>query len=121
MDRERVNKAHPAYPFIIRQVSADEAKVLEAIYNAEAPFEMVQSASEGGAVPVDNVETNFPRHNLAFPDNLLFYMNHLQQLGLATLGPQQDRSISWPQTRFRFQFLLTDTGARFLEACHSPN
>src|SRR5215467_6852774 len=28
MDAERVDKAHPAYPIIIRQLSADEAKVL---------------------------------------------------------------------------------------------
>jgi len=71
---------------------------------------------------------NFPRDNLAFPHNLLFYMSHLEQLGLAKLAiHEQDplysgESGNQRQTGIRtvYQYLLTVMGTRFLEACHSP-
>src|SRR5260370_17609348 len=132
MDTERVDKAHPAYPFIIRQLSADEAKVLEVIRNAEEPFELVRSFSVGGPVSPDNVEKDdFPQNDLAFPENVQFYMSHLQQLGLAVLdhdrqepvysGGPPNQASNQTGLRVFYRYLLTDIGARFLEACHSPS
>jgi hypothetical protein len=132
MDSERVDKAHPAYPFIVRQLSADEARVLEAIHMAEEPFEMIQlyafkdGRSYAGAIEKDN----FPRDNLTFPDNVTFYMGHLQQLGIAVLSDHRQDPIYDSATpgkiqqtgvRVFFRYQLTDMGLRFLEACHSPS
>jgi hypothetical protein len=126
MDSERVDQAHPAYPFIIRQLSSDEAKVLEAIYNAKTPLEMVRVFSVGGPVSPDNVEKDdFPHNDLVFPENVQFYMSHLHQLGLAVLHDhrQDPLYIEGVQSGVRifYHYLLTDMGVRFLEACHSPS
>jgi len=66
MDTERVTKAHPAYPFIIRQLSADEAKGSEAIRNAEEPFKCF-GRSQCGPVSPDNVEKDDFPHNDSRP------------------------------------------------------
>jgi hypothetical protein len=131
MDSERVDKAHPAFPFIIRQLSADEAKVLEAMRNAVEPFEMVQlyQFKDNRFNPVALEKDNFPRDNLMFPDNLLFYTSHLDQLGLAVRNDHRHDPLysgeagNQHQTGSRvfFRYELTDMGVRFLEACHSPN
>lgn len=39
MDSEHANEAHPAYPFLIRQLSSDEAKILNRLQSHE--YEMV--------------------------------------------------------------------------------
>src|SRR5262245_13574847 len=85
MDRERVNEAHPAYPFIIRQLSLDEARMIKLLKDRQ--FDHVRTRDwdratglfSGGKVEVDE----FPRDGLAFPDNVNFYFAHMTQLGLA--------------------------------------
>ena len=122
MDRETVDKAHPSYPFIIKQLSADEAKVLIEIRANTHPFVQLHRIGGGlsfaGPVEVDA----FPRDGLTFPGNVPFYMEHLHQLGLAGIfevPPQEPMHEGGRQTgvRVRSVYRLTGLGHRFLDAC----
>jgi hypothetical protein len=122
MDRGTVDKAHPSYPFIIKQLSADEAKVLMELRAKTFPFGQLHRLEGGvsyaGAIEVDA----FPRESLTFPRNLHFYMDHLHQLGLAGImqvPPQEPMYEDGRQigVRVRSAYRLTDTGHRFLTAC----
>ena len=130
MDSRRVNKAHPAYPIIIRQLSADEAHVLNRMlerhrsgrkayllierYTTDDSGEMYLG---GNLVELDE----FPRQGLMFPHNLGFYMSHLNQLGLAALSTRKDnRSDNAPPHRLVREYALRVFGFNFMEACH-PN
>jgi hypothetical protein len=86
MDRERVNEAHPAYPIIIKQLSSDEAKILNSLksstydYVYTLDFDSQRKEFYGHRkVEVDEL----PRADLSFPENVPFYLEHLHQLGLA--------------------------------------
>ena len=67
---------------------------------------------------------DFPRSNLAYPDNVGFYFDHLAQLGLAGIYQQgnQEALFDTPRTsqigvRVRSKYTLTDSGVRFVRAC----
>jgi len=74
---------------------------------------MVQqwSFKDNRSYPGDIEKDNFPRDNLTFPDNVLFYMSHLQQLGLAVLtdhrqGPLYVESVQ-SGVRIFYRYQLT--------------
>src|SRR6516165_8249097 len=86
MDRERVDEAHPAYPIIIKQLSSDEAKILNSLKSSNFDFVYTvdfdskrQEFYGHRKVEVDEL----PRTELSFPKNVPFYFEHLNQLGLA--------------------------------------
>jgi hypothetical protein len=128
IDKDRVEEAHPAYPFIIRQLSAGEAKILARINGRSFDYVYTKTLN-----PQRNLFTGepsievdaFPRDGLSFPGNIIFYFNHLNQLGLAgiyQIGNQEalfDGAIQ-TGTRVRSQYKLTDFGQRFVKACIGP-
>jgi hypothetical protein len=130
MDSKRVNEAHPSYPMVIRQLSPDEAIILR-VLEPDSQYELVYTeelirSSTGPLFRPGTVETDtFPRALLAFPDNLPFYMDHLNTLGLAGIfqeGNQEplfDASSPSRQVavRVRRKYRLTDFGHRFVQAC----
>jgi hypothetical protein len=72
----------------------------------------------------------FPRNDLSFPENVEFYIEHLNQLGLAGIfqvGNQEPLFGPTPQfqggsqiqvgIRSRCEYRLTDLGRRFVRAC----
>jgi hypothetical protein len=133
MDQERVAEAHPAFPIIIKQLSSDEAIILAALDGIDYDFVYT--------LPLDR-ETNLfgprrieidtlPRDDLLFPDNVPFYLEHLDQLGLAKILQQAGEplygntayvrgvpaSVSQTGSRIRCKYTLTDFGKRFVLAC----
>jgi hypothetical protein len=117
---------HPAYPLIIKQLSADEANIL-ALLSA-------RSYSHVATQDLDRTQQRFlnyrtltdelPKDGLRFAQNVPFYMEHLDKLGLAGIyqdGNQEPLPFSGAtfQTgnRIRSLYRLTDFGKRFMEAC----
>jgi hypothetical protein len=129
MDRERVNEAHPAYPIIIKQLSSDEAKILNNLKSRSFGFVYTLDLDSkthqfygDRKVEVDEL----PRAGLTFPENVPFYLEHLNQLGLAgifQIGNQEPLFGGNPRvqvgTRARCEYRLTDLGQRFVRACIS--
>lgn len=131
MDHDRVHEAHPSYPLIIKQLSGDEAKIL-AILNGNV-FDYVYTRQfdhhKKLFVGSCNVEVDkLPRDGITFPDNVQFYFDHLNQLGLAgifQIGNQEalfdDKLEVQAGVRIRCHYMLTDFGQRFVTACIGKN
>jgi hypothetical protein len=86
MDHDRVHEAHPSYPIIIKQLSADEARILASLHGNTFDYVWTREFDDQQKVFVgqNNVEVDkLPREGLAFPDNIQFYFEHLNQLGVA--------------------------------------
>jgi hypothetical protein len=125
MDSERVSEAHPAYPIIIRQLSSDEAKILQLLSKSQYDFvytsdyDNVTNLFSGSHVESDML----PRDELTFQDNVRFYMEHLHQLGLAGVFQQGNQEPLMGSSgrqngvRIRSKYRLTDFGQRFVRAC----
>ena len=69
MDAEHLNEAHPAYPFLIKQLSADEARILRSLRGASFPFVYtVDFDSKTKLFGHRKIEIDeLPRNDLAFP------------------------------------------------------
>jgi hypothetical protein len=113
IDRERQSKAHPAFPFVLNQISRDEAILLRAIsLKPDAEIDTVKFATGERVVdhdlPVQDSE-------LAFPDRVYDALFHMSPLGLNLIGmfpmPAQE------QGRERMRLELSRWGRRFAEAC----
>lgn len=125
IDQDRVQEVHPAYPLIVKQLSADEAKILVRLNGRDFDYVYTRTFDAQtnlfSGVPAIEVDA-FPRDELSFPDNIIFYFDHLNQLGLAgiyQIGNQEalfDGAIQ-TGTRSRSQFRLTNFGRRFVKAC----
>jgi hypothetical protein len=123
MDQEKVHLAHPSFPYLIRQLSSDEARLLE-LMAINGGYRFVRKhRHEGGLSFPDVIEIDeLPRDDLAFPENVSFYMDHLNQLGLAgvfqvgTQEPLYEGSKQWG-VRITAAYRLTDMGVRFMKAC----
>jgi Abortive infection alpha len=129
MDGERVNEAHPSFPILIRQLCADEAKILMAVKDHEYDHVHTRDFNPDTALfygPSVIEIDDLPRDNLTFPSNIPFYFQHLDKLGLAGIfqhGNQEplfnEESTRRHQigVRVRSKYQLTDFGRRFVQAC----
>ena len=133
VDENRADEAHPAYPHIIRQLSPDEAKILAMLkaktyrYVYTRDYDTIRNLFVGpNKVEVDEL----PRDGLVFPENVGFYMEHLDQLGLAGIyqeGNQEairDKGTSQQTgTKVNCLYQLKSFGHRFVQACteEEPN
>ena len=106
-DKDRVGEAHPSFPWIISQLSSDEAKLLKSFVPLQprsAPFQDPIPVIATGAIGV------------MFPENLLFYLGHLATLGLLMLP------FGWEPTGHAVMvdhlrtYMLTDFGRSFMSA-----
>jgi hypothetical protein len=127
MDSKRVNEAHPAYPVLIRQLSEDEAKILNSLdhqqfdYVFTRDYNVSTALFSGMKVEVDDL----PKGGLTFPENIQFYFEHLDKLGLAAIRQQGNQeplfNSTMPRTqigvRVRCKYTLTEFGQRFVRAC----
>jgi hypothetical protein len=127
VDRERAREAHPAYPIIIKQISADEARIIycregnDFDYVYTINFDHQRNLFTGThKIEVDDL----PRTGLIYPDNVPFYFEHLNQLGLAGIFQQGNQEAIYgnePRVqvgiRARCQYKLTNLGQRFARAC----
>lgn len=122
MSRDHISLAHPAYPLIIKQLSADEAKILHSLLKKNFDFIYTQDLFDQRVVVIE--VDDLPRENLSFPENVSFYMDHLHQLGLAgtfQVGNQAPLHRKDPRTqdgvRVHRQYRLTHFGHQFMQAC----
>lgn len=124
MDKERVGEAHPSYPSIIRQLSSDEAKIIKMLREKTYPFIQVWKL-DGPLSRFERTEVDdLPRSDLFFPENVPFYIDHLNSLGLAGIWqvpPQEPLFEHGRQigNRVRSEYRLTPFGSRFATACIS--
>lgn len=128
MDTQRVEEAHPSFPWIIRQLSSDEAVILSRL--REATYEYVYTSSldqNTRRFTREKTEIDeFPTDALQFHQNLGFYMNHLSSLGLAGIYDYKNQEpiheeIDGNQvqtgTKVFCKYQLTDVGRKFINAC----
>lgn len=134
LDRTRNSEAHPAYPILIRQLSSDEAVLLKLLKTRTYKLVFERELSGDGITspktfgPIKPKLDELPRQEFAFPDNALFYMEHLERLGLALIQQEGQSIPIWtgdPTKGTRKQigievnakYALTDFGNRFVRAC----
>jgi hypothetical protein len=124
MDSQRLSEAHPAFPALIRQLSADEAKIVVSLkarhydYVYTRNYDANARLFHGSNVEVDDL----PKTDLVFPNNVQLYMQHLDKLGLAGIfqeGNQEPLFTERTQTgvRVRSKYRLTEFGEQFVKAC----
>lgn len=125
MDKDRVEHAHPAFPQIIKQISADEAKLLKALSTTTKPFRLVNTFKlANGLSYSDKIEIDeLPTEGLVFPENIAFYREHFEKLGLLIYDaekPMQPIMNGNQQTGGRnfYNYRLTGLGRKFMMACN---
>ena len=122
MDRDRIGEAHPSYPSIIRQLSPDEAKIIKMLRERTYPLIQVWKL-DGPLSRLERTEVDeLPRSDLFYPENVPFYMDHLNSLGLAGIWqvpPQEPLLAEGRQigNRVLNEYRLTPFGSRFATAC----
>jgi hypothetical protein len=125
MDDARLDQAHPAYPAILRQLSSDEARILKLLkgntydHIYSQPYVREANLFGPGTVETDSLPTD----ELDHPGKVPFYMQHLNQLGLAGIfqhGNQEPLFDALRQqngVRVFSKYRLTDFGYAFVAAC----
>lgn len=126
MDNRLAGEAHPSFPHIIRQLSADEARLLSWLhtktYSRHYTSDYNAKNNTFGSEKVE--KDDLPRDGLDFPANVYFYIEHLYSLGLAHIiqdGNQEPIREGGIQTgvRVRQKYNLTPMGRKFVTACTS--
>lgn len=126
IDKTKQEKAHPAFPNIIKQLSRDEAVIL--FYLKKRKYKIKQKSDwiEERRVFI-NKETifeEFPLEKLDFPQNIWLNMNHLNSLNIAGTWQvgQQEIIMDEEQKNQIGVFInserrLTEFGELFVKAC----
>ena len=102
MDSKRVNEAHPAYPVLIRQLSEDEAKILNSLdhqqfdYVFTRDYNVSTALFSGMKVEVDDL----PKGGLTFPENVSSILNTSTNWAWLPFG---SRAIKSPYSTVRCQ------------------
>ena len=83
MDAERIRDAHPSFPIIIKQLSSDEAKILNSLFCSGEQPRIIHVFELRNGLAIISVERNdLPVAGLVFPENISMYTDRLQRLGL---------------------------------------
>jgi hypothetical protein len=126
MNIAQLNDAHPAFPQIIKQISADEAVLLSKL--ADGPFSQIAHAEIDPARnlfrPAVIENESIPRDGLKFPENARLYIEHLYQLGLVEFSVTKSPEATMTggkQTGSRTfgEHQLSRWGRQFVRACTS--
>jgi Abortive infection alpha len=125
MDSGRVSNAHPSFPHIVKQLSADEAKLLNALFLTPKPLRLVQTFRLAGGLsfPGDTeIDELSSTDGLVFPANVAMYRDHMQQLGLLRYSVERAMEpiiAGLVQTGGRnfLEYRLTEFGLKFMRAC----
>lgn len=106
-DKNRVGEAHPSFPWIISQLSSDEAKLLSSL----APLKPRMAPFDDPIPSIGSAEIG-----ITYSANIGFYLGHLGSLGLLVLP------MGWEPIGHRVMidnqvtFMLTDFGQSFMLA-----
>jgi len=106
-DKDRVGEAHPSFPWIISQMSSDEAKLLSSL----APL-LPRAAPFEDPIPV----IELAKIGVTFPANLGFYLGHLGSLGLLLLPFGFEPTGHVVMIDHLRTYMLTDFGRSFMLA-----
>jgi 3'-phosphoadenosine 5'-phosphosulfate sulfotransferase (PAPS reductase)/FAD synthetase len=123
MDKTRHASAHPAFPGIIRNLSADEAKILKALTAkpinqvSSAKLDLVRNLFEPAVI-----EVLAAPDGLDFPENARVYIEHLHQLGLIEMSvTRSPEPIMEERTQVGVrnfgEHQLSRWGRQFVQAC----
>jgi hypothetical protein len=133
MDRERVDRAHPAFIEIIKQLSSDEAVLLTSIATGPRRWHVRQLLDFSGQ---ETLLDERPTGGLVKPQNFELYLLHLGNLGLVAYydlkapepeyEPTPQRQVDdliYPASRVQVaskvfkELKLTPWGDAFMRAC----
>jgi hypothetical protein len=126
MNAAQLNDAHPAFPQIIKQISADEAVLLSKL--ADGAFSQIVHAEIDQARnlfrPAVIESEGIPRNGLKLPGNARLYTEHLNQLGLVEFSVTKSPEATvtgGKQTGSRTfgEHQLSRWGQQFVRACTS--
>ena len=120
--RERQDKAHPAFPKIIQQLSHDEAIILFYLKKNAYAVEQRWNLSGDKIINTRTTKEEFPVDKLSYPEHIWMYMSHLNSYDIAgSWKKEQDhplyennQQIGGVTTSHR---KLTDFGELFAKAC----
>lgn len=140
MDRNRVQNAHPAFSLLVRQLSHDEAVLLNSMwkllidegrsYRQQFTQDLDCKTAIFGNTSMEIDEV--PTENLMFPENIEFYGQHLYALGITAFydserqkpiwddGKEDDGSIDYNRVQVGIRIFkelrFTDIGRKFMAA-----
>jgi len=113
IDRDGVANAHPAFPKIVEQLSADEAFVMYSI--SKKPAKRLTHWPLPDTVPIHHDDKEVKRF-LMFPYHMNVYVTHLTQLNLiesAAVGQTHEPGVIVQNVELR----LSEFGELFARAC----
>ncbi|MCG6146576.1 DUF4393 domain-containing protein [Leptospira bandrabouensis] len=123
IDKTSQDKAHPAFPKIIQQLSEDEAIILFYLkkknYRVEQEWDLINNQ----VINLRTTKEEFPLTKLSFSEKIWMYMDHLNSLTIAgTWKTQNDipiRNSAGIQTGGRVisDRKLSEFGKLFADAC----
>lgn len=123
IDKTTQDKAHPAFPKIIQQLSEDEAIILFYLKKKNYRIEQKWDFVNGKVQNLRLTKEEFPIYKLSFPDKLWMYMDHLNSLTVAGTWkiqndiPIRDSSGNQIGGEILSDRKLTEFGKLFSEAC----
>ncbi|UDF04602.1 DUF4393 domain-containing protein [Asticcacaulis sp. AND118] len=130
MNADTVEKAHPAYTGLIKQLSRDEIVIIKELYHRSHTHVLTADYVEfqgefGPYMGFQNhqrLDDTFPWHDLHFPNNKDFYINHLHSLGLGGIFSVDGKALRNDNglqigTYEKKRLDLSDFGRAFAEAC----
>ena len=106
-DKNRVGEAHPAFSGLIKQMSADEARLLTALMPIQPRLEPFDE-------PVPYIDTK--NIGMQYRDNLSFYLGHLDSLGMLVTPTGFVPTAYQLVVDNVWTFMLTDFGRSFMTA-----
>ena len=127
MDADRVENAHPAFPLLIRQLAADEARLLMAL--AERDLTVIRRADlDRSGQPIESSEVatrdDIAASSIKHPKQVPYYVDHLESLGLVEFKAIDERRANRVKTGNLVYFVeitqvlrLSDFGTLFMVAC----
>jgi len=128
MHEDKIKDAHPAIALIIKQLSSDEAKILQAIASPPRLLQLVlRFEFRGDGLATNSVErTEIPTEGLVFPENAEMYRDRLERLGLIrfdafkSMEPIVDGDGQQTGGYNFFVIKFTEFGLTFMRACGTP-
>lgn len=127
IDKERINEAHPAFIYLIDQLSPDEAVILLELKDKEIKVvdRMDYDRTTNLFSNLKIIDGGFPIEKLVFPDKFSMYYNHLESLNLITWPVDEQKGIieNNIQTGLTRYSTITPTefGNLFIKACIPEN
>ena len=135
MDQKHVHNAHPAFSQIVKQLSSDEAILLNAMWELwerekrsfcqqfTQSYDRATNRFGGAEIEIDEL----PREGLSFPENIEFYGQHLYALGITAFYDSKNQQPLYEKDENghnRFQtgvrvfkeLRFTDVGLKFMAA-----